>query len=582
MKVLGKFPLAFWVANSMEIFERMAWYGFFVVSSLYLRTPVDEGGLGLPDVKRGIIQGVVPFLLYLFPVVTGALGDKFGYKRTFLVAYLIMTPGYYLLGLATGFWDFFFIFLLVAVGAALFKPIVVGTVSHVTTEKTKALGFGIFYMMVNIGGFFGPIVAGIVRDDLGWPWVFKMSTLWIACNFFLLLIFYREPKGRAQALEAALKKAREIFSAGKGAGTRSRSGQFTAAALRLVPSFVAAGLLLDWQAAAIALLGLFLATILILLLVRIVPEDVRLLLRKSGSDIVEVLGNPTFFTVSLGTLVILMLAGGKWITWGEFGLLTGVLLVSNLLLDIYLRTRDSKPGTGLWAPARIGNWRFVIYLLLLAGLWTEFYQLFVTLPLYIQDYTNTHDILAWLADVCSTFGLAGWEGSLRETMASGRQIKPEYLVNIDAGLIILFVVLVSYLIARWKPFNTMASGIVLIGIGLGLLAIGTSGWIVVLAVSIFSFGEMMASPKSQEYVSRIAPPDKQAMYMGYYFVSGALGNLFGGIMSGQMYGHFGKTGVNDPHTMWLIFGAIGLFTAAALFLYDRLIIRRPQPAAGSR
>lgn len=574
MKALGKFPPAFWVASSMEIFERMAWYGFFIVSSLYLRTPVDEGGLGLSDVKRGIIQGVVPFLLYLFPVVTGALGDKFGYKRTFFIAYLIMTPGYFLLGQATGFWDFFFILLLVAVGAALFKPIVVGTVSHVTTEQTKALGFGIFYMMVNIGGFFGPIVAGIVRGSLGWPWVFKMSSLWIACNFLLLLLFYREPGGRAQALEAALKKAREILTAGKGAGSRSRSGQFMAAAFRLLPSFIAAGFLLDWEAAAIALVGLFLATLLIIFLVRIVPEDVRLLLRKTGSDIVEVLGNPAFFTMTLGTLIILMLAGGKWITWGEFDYLTGILLVSNLLLDIYLRTRGDEPGIGLWAPAHVGNWRFVVYLLLLAGLWTEFYQLFVTLPLYIQDYTNTHDILAWLADVCSTFGLSSWEGHLRDHLARGIPIKPEYLVNIDAGLIILFVVLVSHLIRRWKPFNTMASGIVLIGVGLGLLAIGTSGWIVVAAVTIFSFGEMMASPKSQEYVSRIAPPDKQAMYMGYYFVSGALGNLFGGIMSGQMYGHFGKTGVNDPHTMWLIFGAIGLFTAAALFLYDRMIIRR--------
>jgi MFS family permease len=63
------------------------------------------------------------------------------------------------------------------------------------------------------------------------------------------------------------------------------------------------------------------------------------------------------------------------------------------------------------------------------------------------------------------------------------------------------------------------------------------------------------------------------MYMGYYFVAIALGNLFAGILSGQMYGHYGRD-VKDPDTMWLIFGAIGIFTAGILWLYDRFVVRR--------
>jgi dipeptide/tripeptide permease len=110
-----------------------------------------------------------------------------------------MTPSYWLLGQPSGFWGFFFVFLLVAIGAATFKPVVVGTVAHTTTEKNKAMGFGIFYMMVNIGGFAGPIVAGIVRNNLGWPWVFNMSAIWIAFNFVWLFLFYKEPEGRASA-----------------------------------------------------------------------------------------------------------------------------------------------------------------------------------------------------------------------------------------------------------------------------------------------------------------------------------------------------------------------------------------------
>ena len=73
MSVFRKYPPTFWVANSMEIFERMAWYGFYAVSSLYITGAPETGGLGFSSEQRGIIQGIIPFLLYLFPVVTGAL-----------------------------------------------------------------------------------------------------------------------------------------------------------------------------------------------------------------------------------------------------------------------------------------------------------------------------------------------------------------------------------------------------------------------------------------------------------------------------------------------------------------------------
>ena len=56
-----------------------------------------------------------------------------------------------------------------------------------------------------------------------------------------------------------------------------------------------------------------------------------------------------------------------------------------------------------------------------------------------------------------------------------------------------------------------------------------------MSLFTISIGEMMASPTSQEYVGRIAPADKKALYMGYYFVAVALGNLFGGILSGELY-----------------------------------------------
>ena len=76
---LSDFPGAFWAANTMEIFERMAWYGFFAVSSLYISGSVEDGGLGFSHEDRGVLQGVVTFFLYLFPVVSGTLADRYGF-----------------------------------------------------------------------------------------------------------------------------------------------------------------------------------------------------------------------------------------------------------------------------------------------------------------------------------------------------------------------------------------------------------------------------------------------------------------------------------------------------------------------
>ena len=106
--------------------------------------------MGFTDEDRGVLQGVVTFFLYLFPVVTGALADRYGFKKMLITAFIVLIPSYYLLGQLKTFPTFFLAFMLVALGAAMFKPVIIGTVSKTTSDKTSSMGFGIFYMMVNI------------------------------------------------------------------------------------------------------------------------------------------------------------------------------------------------------------------------------------------------------------------------------------------------------------------------------------------------------------------------------------------------------------------------------------------------
>jgi dipeptide/tripeptide permease len=153
------------------------------------------------------------------------------------------------------------------------------------------------------------------------------------------------------------------------------------------------------------------------------------------------------------------------------------------------------------------------------------------------------------------------------------QVNPEYLININAGAIIFFQILVSYLVTRLKPFTTIFWGVMITVVSFSILIFGTIGWVVVAGIFVFSFGEMMASPKSKEYTGKIAPPEKVALYMGYFYWCVALGNLFGGILSGQLYAAFARD-MQRPDIMWLIFAIIAFISALLILSYDKLVIKR--------
>ena len=102
---------------------------------------------------------------------------------------------------------------------------------------------------------------------------------------------------------------------------------------------------------------------------------------------------------------------------------------------------------------------------------------------------------------------------------------------------------------------------------------GQGGWVIVIAILVFSIGEILASPRSKEYAGNIAPPNKVGMYMGYFYWCVALGNLFGGLLSGLSYQHFGPQGVDNPDLMWVLFAVLAASTAVMLVFYNRIVLK---------
>lgn len=468
------FPRTFWVANTMELFERWAYYGMFAVLSVYLTDPVSKGGLGFSQEQRGVMQAVVTAILYLLPILGGAIADRFGFRKVLIAAFVTLASGYFAMGQFHAYAPVFLSFLIVAVGGAIFKPIIVATVSKTSPKGSDTLGFGIFYMIVNIGGFIGPWAASKMRD-INWEYVFMMCSAVIVLNL-LLLFFYKEP--------ARENKKKETLS----------------------------------------------------------------------QSLNQILTN---------TLIVL---------------------------------KDTK---------------FVFFLVIMVGFWVMYMQLFFTVPVYITQWVDTTVIYRKLGFLQSVFG------SVDEGMGV---IRPELMINVPAFTIILFQVIISNSLSKVKPIRTMIVGIFVVALAFLQMVYYVNGWLIALSLVTLAFGEMASSPRIQEYISRIAPKEKVALYMGYSFLPLAGGNLLGGLLSGKLYGslsdkytllrtylveteHYQLKDIAEiddavlfnssletlninaqeltqtlyntyqPGTIWLVFVAIGLGTAALLLLYNRFVLK---------
>jgi dipeptide/tripeptide permease len=201
------FSRTFWVANVLELFERFAYYGSKAVLAVFI---AEQVGLGAESAAF-LAGSVFNTLLYFLPVLAGTVVDRFGFKRSLMACFGIFSIGYFLIGLgglplgqplvhAVGPKAWMLVALVVtAIGGSLIKPSIVGTVARTTTAETKALGYSIYYTLVNIGGAVGPFIALAVRENVGISYVLVVSSLTSLVLLGGTALFYKEPPRPADA-----------------------------------------------------------------------------------------------------------------------------------------------------------------------------------------------------------------------------------------------------------------------------------------------------------------------------------------------------------------------------------------------
>lgn len=188
------FPRNFWTVITMEFFERGSYYGVMSVLSVYLVMSKADGGLGFSREGVGAIKSTITPLLYLLPILAGALADRFGYRRTLMMALAVMSTGYFLTSLSTSYSMVFMSLILMAIGAGFFKPVISGTIASVTDESNSSLGFGIYYWSINLGAFIFPLILVPYLKGIGWSYIFVMAAVGTGSMLLLNLFVYREPK----------------------------------------------------------------------------------------------------------------------------------------------------------------------------------------------------------------------------------------------------------------------------------------------------------------------------------------------------------------------------------------------------
>jgi dipeptide/tripeptide permease len=195
------FERPFWVANITEIFERLSYYGAFASLALYLQEK-----LNFSTEQTGTLTGIFGGMVWFLAIFGGAAADRLGFRRALSMAYLILAAAYFLIGSIGAPWlapvrnvlpiGLFVgvILALPALGISLVKPCVVGTTARASKENVRSIGYSIYYTMVNIGGAAGPLFASWAHRHLGVENVYRVVALSVFAMFFVVLLFFREPR----------------------------------------------------------------------------------------------------------------------------------------------------------------------------------------------------------------------------------------------------------------------------------------------------------------------------------------------------------------------------------------------------
>ncbi|MER5973061.1 oligopeptide:H+ symporter [Streptomyces sp. NPDC002055] len=197
-----------------EMWERFSFYGMRALLVVYLISggpdadkDAQGGGLGMPEADAVAIYSVYMAMVYLLAMPGGWFGDRvWGPRKTVAIAASVIMAGHLTLAVP-GEAMFFLGLVLVALGSGLMKANIstmVGQLYRGPQDPRRDGGFTVFYMGINLGAFFAPLVIGTVGQQYNWHLGFGLAAVGMGLGLIQFLIGSRHLDAQSSVVPTPL------------------------------------------------------------------------------------------------------------------------------------------------------------------------------------------------------------------------------------------------------------------------------------------------------------------------------------------------------------------------------------------
>src|SRR4051812_4684588 len=153
-----------------EMWERFSYYGMRGILVLFMTGAAARGGMALDDVTATAIYGLYTAAVYLVALPGGWVADRMlGLRRSVFWGGCIIAAGHFTLAIPSNR-AFYLGLMIIVIGTGLLKPSISAVVGELYPDggARRDAGFSIYYMGINLGAFMGPIVCGLLGENVNW------------------------------------------------------------------------------------------------------------------------------------------------------------------------------------------------------------------------------------------------------------------------------------------------------------------------------------------------------------------------------------------------------------------------------
>ncbi|WP_181435535.1 peptide MFS transporter [Curtobacterium sp. MCPF17_051] len=170
---------------AVELWERFSFYGMQGIVLIYMYYTVTQGGLGIDKGIAAGIMGAYGGAVYLFTIIGAWIADRLiGADRTLFGSAIVVMLGHIALALIPGVAGVGVGLVLIALGSGGLKATATTIVGGLYSREDprRDAGFSLYYLGVNLGAFFGPLLTGLLQSSLGFHWGFGLAAVGMAAG----------------------------------------------------------------------------------------------------------------------------------------------------------------------------------------------------------------------------------------------------------------------------------------------------------------------------------------------------------------------------------------------------------------